>query len=94
LIKANPPAIFIFGDSTADVGTNSYIPQTFIRATEPHFGCDFEDSKPDGRFSNKFITVDFISQLMGFEKSPPPYLYLSALRSDFFRRKFRGVNFG
>jgi phospholipase/lecithinase/hemolysin len=92
-VEAGPPAIFIFGDSTSDVGTNNFIQNNVFRANAPHYGVDSETSMPSGRFSNGFITVDFVSQLIGFDRSPPPYLFLSNLRSDFLRRSFKGVNF-
>lgn len=57
---ASVPAIFILGDSTADVGTNSLLPYSLIRADFPYNGIDFPTSKPTGRFSNGFNLVDFL----------------------------------
>lgn len=57
-----PPAIFILGDSTADVGTNTLLPQSFVRADFPFHGIDFPHSRPTGRFSNAFNTADFLGQ--------------------------------
>lgn len=58
--KKASPAIFIFGDSTADVGTNSFLPTSKTRADFPHNGIDFPSSKPTGRFSNGFNSADFL----------------------------------
>ncbi|KAJ8767035.1 hypothetical protein K2173_012546 [Erythroxylum novogranatense] len=60
---AETPAIFILGDSTADVGTNSLIPTSTIRADFPPNGIDFPKSRPTGRFSNGFNSADFIDIL-------------------------------
>ena len=57
---ASVPAMFILGDSIADVGTNSLLPFSIIRADFPYNGIDFPSSQPTGRFSNGFNIVDFI----------------------------------
>ncbi|XP_076956417.1 GDSL esterase/lipase 6-like [Bidens hawaiensis] len=88
--KPTPP-IFIFGDSTADVGTNSLLPATKIRADFPHNGIDFFHSKPTGRFSNGFNSADFLSKLLGHKSSPQPYLFF--LKRGFTTKMLRGVNF-
>ncbi|KAK3151987.1 hypothetical protein QOZ80_2BG0152920 [Eleusine coracana subsp. coracana] len=75
---AKVPAMFVFGDSTADVGNNDYLPGSSARANFPHNGVDFPGGKPTGRFSNGLIGVDFLAFSMGFKKSPPPYLSLVA----------------
>ncbi|XP_076895901.1 GDSL esterase/lipase At5g55050-like [Bidens hawaiensis] len=85
------PVIFIFGDSTADVGTNTFLPKTKIRANFPYNGIDFPNSRPTGRFSNGFNSADFLSKLMGHKRSPQPYLFL--LRAGLRKKLFRGVNF-
>nr|XP_043625482.1 GDSL esterase/lipase At5g33370-like [Erigeron canadensis] len=87
------PAIFIFGDSTADVGTNSFLTKTPIeyKANYPHHGIDFPNSRPTGRFSNGFNSADYLSKLMGHKRSPQPYLFL--LRAGLRKQMFRGVNF-
>ena len=56
------PGIFILGDSTADVGTNTLLPQTKVRSDFPYYGIDFPHSRPTGRFSNGFNTADFLGQ--------------------------------
>jgi len=59
---AKVPAMYVFGDSTADVGNNDYLPWSIARADFPHNGVDFPGGKPTGRFSNGFIGVDFIGE--------------------------------
>ena len=54
------PAMFILGDSTVDVGTNSLLPFSIIRADFPFNGIDFPSSEPTGRFSNGFNSADFL----------------------------------
>jgi hypothetical protein len=53
------PTLFIFGDSTFDVGTNNFI-NTLAKANVPYYGIDFPYSIPTGRFSNGFNTADQI----------------------------------
>ncbi|KAI8021099.1 GDSL esterase/lipase [Camellia lanceoleosa] len=93
LANATIPAIYIFGDSTADVGTNTYIPGSKARADFPFNGVDFTHSRPTGRFSNGLNSADFLAKLMGFKRSPQPYLFLLSLPSGLKRHKHRGVNF-
>jgi hypothetical protein len=58
------PAIYVFGDSTADVGNNNYLPGSDVpRANFPHNGVDFPTSRPTGRFSNGYNGVDFLGKL-------------------------------
>jgi hypothetical protein len=56
------PAIYVFGDSTLDVGNNNYLPGTSVpRALKPFYGVDFPGGpKPTGRFSNGYNIADFI----------------------------------
>ncbi|XP_050240770.1 putative F-box protein At5g60060 [Quercus robur] len=68
------PTIFVFGDSTADVGTNNYIPECGAKADMLFNGIDYPDAKPTGRFSNGYNTIDFIVQNLGYSESPPPFL--------------------
>lgn len=65
---ASIPAMFILGDSTADVGTNSLLSFSIIRADFPFNGIDFPSSQPTGRFSNGFNTVDFLGQFCLYSK--------------------------
>lgn len=86
------PAIYVFGDSTADVGNNNYLPKS-AKANFPHYGIDFPHSMPTGRFSNGYNTIDFIATHMGFRRSPPPYLFLNDTNNHQVMKGLRGVNF-
>lgn len=58
---AKVPAMYVFGDSTADVGNNNYLPGGAVpRANFPHNGIDFPTSRPTGRFSNGYNGIDFL----------------------------------
>jgi len=59
----NAPPLFIFGDSTFDVGTNNFL-NTQARANFLYNGIDFYHSIPTGRFSNGFNTADQIGKLI------------------------------
>ncbi|XP_020247955.1 uncharacterized protein LOC109825513 [Asparagus officinalis] len=85
--KSVVPAIFIFGDSTADVGNNNFLSSS-ARANFPHNGIDFVHQRATGRFSNGLITADFLAKMYGFNGSPPP-LY-SITRGQ---QAHKGVNF-
>ncbi|KAL6592425.1 hypothetical protein ACP70R_049478 [Stipagrostis hirtigluma subsp. patula] len=73
-----PPAIYVFGDSTMDVGNNNYLPGADVpRADKPYYGVDFPGAVPTGRFSNGYNTADYLAKNMGFMSSPPAYLSIS-----------------
>ncbi|XP_077246126.1 GDSL esterase/lipase At5g55050-like [Tasmannia lanceolata] len=55
------PSIFVFGDSTADVGTNNFLARTKAKANFPFNGIDFPDAIPTGRFSNGLNSADFVA---------------------------------
>ncbi|KAI4367369.1 hypothetical protein MLD38_023114 [Melastoma candidum] len=86
------PAVYIFGDSTADVGTNSFLPNSQFRANYPHYGIDFPKHIPTGRFSNGLNAADFIAKLMGLESSPPPFLSINST-SSMKKYSMIGLNF-
>ncbi|KAL6854568.1 hypothetical protein ACP4OV_019130 [Aristida adscensionis] len=90
-----PPAIFVFGDSTMDVGNNNYLPGPDVpRANKPYYGIDFPGSIPTGRFSNGYNIADYLAKNMGFASSPPAYLSLSASSSLLVRAALAaGVNY-
>nr|XP_010905234.1 GDSL esterase/lipase At5g55050 [Elaeis guineensis] len=90
---AKVPAIYVFGDSTADVGNNNYLPGNSPRANFPHNGIDFPFSRPTGRFSNGYNGVDFLAMHMGFRRSPPPFLSLTNKTKHQIMRGLKGVNF-
>ncbi|KAM0011229.1 putative triacylglycerol lipase [Helianthus debilis subsp. tardiflorus] len=86
--------IFIFGDSTLDVGTNNHVANCSSRADHPYNGIDYPGSQATGRFSNGLNTADTIVQLLGgYDLSPLPYLSLVEDGSNFTRGIFNGVNF-
>ncbi|XP_072983465.1 GDSL esterase/lipase At5g55050-like [Typha latifolia] len=87
------PAIYVFGDSTADVGNNNYLPGKNAKANFPHYGIDFPESRPTGRFSNGYNGIDFLAIHMGFRRSPPPYLSLTNKTSHQILKGLRGVSF-
>ncbi|KAF5443738.1 hypothetical protein F2P56_036273 [Juglans regia] len=91
---AGRPAVFILGDSTADVGTNNFLPGSQARADFPFNGVDFAFSIPTGRFSNGLNSADFLAKLLGYEKSPPPYLStVNYSRYSLTRQALKGINF-
>ncbi|GJU10332.1 hypothetical protein Tco_1132728 [Tanacetum coccineum] len=57
--------IFIFGDSTTDVGTNNHLPTCTAKADHRYHGIDFSYSKPTRRFSNGKNAADQIVRLLG-----------------------------
>ncbi|ONK72966.1 uncharacterized protein A4U43_C04F25530 [Asparagus officinalis] len=84
------PALYVFGDSTADVGNNNFLPGAQAKANFPHYGLDFPLSRPTGRFSNGYNGIDFLAMHMGFRRSPPPFLYVA---SKISMNRLKGVNF-
>uniref|UniRef100_A0A0E0KFT7 Uncharacterized protein n=1 Tax=Oryza punctata TaxID=4537 RepID=A0A0E0KFT7_ORYPU len=65
-------ALYVLGDSQADVGNNNYLPQSVLKANFPHNGIDYPGGKPTGRFSNGYNFVDLVARSLGVP-SPPPY---------------------
>lgn len=55
-----PQPIFIFGDSTMDVGTNNFLSHSEARADVLPNGIDYPYSIATGRFSNGLNTADQI----------------------------------
>ncbi|RDX85750.1 GDSL esterase/lipase [Mucuna pruriens] len=85
------PTLFIFGDSTFDVGTNNFL-RSKAQANFPYNGIDFYQSLPTGRFSNGFNTADQIARQFGYQQSPPPFLVLEKNQYS-FKSFLQGVNF-
>ncbi|KAL5972586.1 hypothetical protein ACLOJK_039391 [Asimina triloba] len=56
------PAIYVFGDSLADVGNNNYLGVSLVKANFPHNGIDFPGGKATGRFSNGKNAADFFAR--------------------------------
>ncbi|XP_057451075.1 GDSL esterase/lipase At5g22810-like [Lotus japonicus] len=69
------PAMFLFGDSSLDVGNNNHL-LTVVKANFPPYGRDFENHIPTGRFSNGKLPIDFAAETFGFTSYPPAYLNL------------------
>ncbi|KAE8794376.1 GDSL esterase/lipase [Hordeum vulgare] len=74
------PAMFVFGDSTVDVGNNNLLPgcKPECRANYPRYGVDYPSHAPTGRFSNGYNLADQIAQFLGFNESPPAFRSLPA----------------
>ncbi|CAM8995971.1 unnamed protein product [Rhodiola kirilowii] len=86
--------VFVFGDSTADVGTNDFLPECQARADVLYNGIDYPSQVPTGRYSNGYNTIDFIAMLMGHQESPLPFLNLSTqVGANFSAEILQGVNF-
>ncbi|KAI3926095.1 hypothetical protein MKW98_028231, partial [Papaver atlanticum] len=66
-----PPAIFIFGDSLADVGNNNHL-NTIAKAVSYPSGIDFPGGKPTGRYTNGRTVIDIVGQELGLKKFIPP----------------------
>lgn len=56
------PAVYVFGDSLVDVGNNNYLTLSIAKANHRHYGVDFPNQKPTGRFSNGKNAADFIGK--------------------------------
>ncbi|XP_051192603.1 GDSL esterase/lipase At5g55050 [Lolium perenne] len=85
------PAVYVFGDSTVDVGNNQYLPGN--APLQLPYGIDFPQSRATGRFSNGYNVADSISRILGFKRSPPAYLSLTPQTSRQIFRGFRGANY-
>lgn len=72
-ITNHAPAMFIFGDSLADVGNNDYIPLTTLKADFFPYGIDYAGRSPTGRFCNGRVVLDLLATRLGFP-TPLPYL--------------------
>ncbi|CAN8308185.1 unnamed protein product [Cochlearia groenlandica] len=84
---ARVPALFVFGDSSVDCGTNNFL-GTLARADRLPYGRDFDTHQPTGRFCNGRIPVDFLANRLGLP-FVPSYLGQSGSVKDMFQ----GVNF-
>ncbi|KAI4985797.1 hypothetical protein ZWY2020_018427 [Hordeum vulgare] len=82
------PAVYVFGDSLADVGNNNHL-LTPIMADFSHNGIDYPGRKATGRFSNGKNSADFLADKLGLATSPP-YLALSSSSNANY---VNGVNF-
>ncbi|KAJ0966179.1 hypothetical protein J5N97_027317 [Dioscorea zingiberensis] len=88
---STPPAMYVFGDSLADVGNNDHIHLSLLKANFPHNGIDYPGHKATGRFSNGKNAVDFLAENLGLA-SPPPYLNITS-KTNKTQAFINGVNF-
>ncbi|MCL7029257.1 hypothetical protein MKW94_013464, partial [Papaver nudicaule] len=81
-------SIFIFGDSTTDVGTNNFLEVNLVaRANYKHNGIDFSSTGlPTRRFSNG-------PNLIGLQRSPAPFHALLLKKGSLKRHVLGGANF-
>ncbi|CAI5470203.1 unnamed protein product [Closterium sp. Yama58-4] len=68
-VDSSIPAIFTFGDSTADVGENNYLPFSTFKANFLPYGIDYIPMS--GRFSDGRLVGDFLAQYVGLNPAPP-----------------------
>ncbi|KAG0548721.1 hypothetical protein BDA96_01G191400 [Sorghum bicolor] len=66
------PALYVLGDSQADVGNNNHLQLSPLRANFPRNGIDYPGQQATGRFSNGHNFVDFLAGSLGLA-SPPAY---------------------
>ena len=59
------PALFVFGDSVANAGTNNYIPNSRACVDFPPYGRTFFH-RPTGRFTDGRSVFDFIGTTVCF----------------------------
>lgn len=71
--SSNFTAIFSFGDSFLDTGTNDYLPTQF-KADHPPYGLDFPGRAATGRFSNGLMITDLLSRGLHIKQFVPPFL--------------------
>ncbi|XP_051207429.1 GDSL esterase/lipase At5g55050 [Lolium perenne] len=88
VVAASVPAVYVFGDSLADVGNNNHL-LTLLKADFSHNGMDYPGGKATGRFSNGKNSADFLAEKLGLASSPP-YLALSSSSNANYAN---GVNF-
>ncbi|XP_020091340.1 GDSL esterase/lipase At5g55050 [Ananas comosus] len=84
------PAVYVFGDSLADVGNNNHLDLSIIKADFPHNGVDYPGRKATGRFGNGKNSADFLAEKLGLPTSPP---YLSISSNSNASAFVDGVNF-
>ncbi|XP_057529544.1 GDSL esterase/lipase At4g26790-like [Amaranthus tricolor] len=81
-IKAEIPAVIVFGDSSVDTGNNNEL-STILKSNFQPYGRDFFGGRPTGRFSNGRLPSDFISEAFGLKPTVPPYLNPNYNITDF-----------
>ncbi|KAJ1261697.1 hypothetical protein BS78_09G050400 [Paspalum vaginatum] len=93
MTKVPAARLYVFGDSTEDVGNNNYLPGDFPRADRPYYGVDFPGGRSTGRWSNGYNIADFVARCMGFKRSPPAYLSLTPRSSRVVAKGIRGASY-
>ncbi|THU63246.1 hypothetical protein C4D60_Mb01t13710 [Musa balbisiana] len=76
-------AVYVFGDSLADVGNNNHLGLSLLKADFPHNGVDFPGHKATGRFSNGKNSADFLGTTPHFHSTVSAvYVASSAVRPE------------
>ncbi|KAH7662041.1 GDSL lipase/esterase protein [Dioscorea alata] len=83
-------AMYLFGSSVLDMGTNNYLPNGAKGNYYP-YGIDYPGGEATGRFSNGKNAGDFLVEMVGVP-SPKPSLSISN-KSDMVEEFLKGVNF-
>ncbi|KAL9274842.1 GDSL esterase/lipase 7-like protein [Drosera capensis] len=92
---AQPPnisALFIFGDSLADVGNNNYLP-TLAKCNYPPYGVDYPQKKATGRWTSGENVIDMFAEYLNMTSPPPFYSIRSQLEIKNVSIAFTGVSF-
>ncbi|EEC75630.1 hypothetical protein OsI_12365 [Oryza sativa Indica Group] len=76
-LAAAVPAVYVLGDSLADVGNNNHL-LTLLKADFPHNGIDYPGGKATGRFSNGKNFPDFLD---GYQ-SGAKHDYMASIQSE------------
>ncbi|KAL6880666.1 hypothetical protein ACP4OV_012231 [Aristida adscensionis] len=88
---AAPAALYVLGDSQADVGNNNYLPAALLKANFPHNGIDYPGHRATGRFSNGKNFVDFLAD--GLQLASPPAYHSICNTTGSYSIYLNGVNF-
>ncbi|KAJ3671841.1 hypothetical protein LUZ60_007920 [Juncus effusus] len=84
------PAMFVFGDSLADVGNNNNLTVPIQdRSNHDSYGIDLPNGVSTGRFTNGLNAVDFAAKYLMIKNAPPAYLTVK----DNVDQMLKGVNF-
>ncbi|KAM0952227.1 putative triacylglycerol lipase [Dioscorea sansibarensis] len=86
-VSASAPAMYVFGDSLADVGNNDYLEFTLIKADFPHNGIDYPNHKPTGRFSNGKNAADFLGTKISHLHTGSTHAFIHSFFYLFFSEK-------
>ncbi|CAN6298682.1 unnamed protein product [Urochloa humidicola] len=93
LVHGGPAlALYVLGDSQADVGNNNNLVLSPLRANFPRNGIDYPGQQATGRFSNGHNFVDFLAGSLGLA-SPPAYHSISNATAGRLSTFLNGVNF-